>query len=443
MRKVLKFAILFMIIVFGLQVCVNADMGAPMIKPYKAKVINPEGVVCYDHQGNVITKLEYGDEIEITFEYSWSEEKNASFEVKKEGQTTETAYINFKDFAPVEEIYVSKKLKTDEPIDRVVVAEDGAELYKGPGLGYDKLGVVIPRGSEIVTYSDSEGYGDNPWFYTTYEGTSGWVCELETLGEYTDNVEILFEETTVTKLSKGEETPEVLDTIPANTIVKNPILLDPWEQSYYIKYNGKWGRIGSRLGLWTPEKIKIFTTDKEYKIYEETIYTYGIENESDVELPKVLGTIPANTKIAIKYEHEYSGSSYISYNGIRGWVAVPYTEDAEYVKTTDLELPNFDDFNVIEGEKIPVGEAVVNEDTSEDREDIIVGDVVVPDGIEKGEETNNSNVITIQVTPEQIVAFGVVAAVVITLTCVVTIVLINKTSKKETKKEEVKTENKE
>ena len=37
MRKVLKFAILFMIIVFGLQVCVNADMGAPMIKPYKIK----------------------------------------------------------------------------------------------------------------------------------------------------------------------------------------------------------------------------------------------------------------------------------------------------------------------------------------------------------------------------------------------------------------------
>ena len=35
-------------------------------------------------------------------------------------------------------VYVSKKLKTDEPIDRVVVAEDGAELYKGPGLGYDK-----------------------------------------------------------------------------------------------------------------------------------------------------------------------------------------------------------------------------------------------------------------------------------------------------------------
>ena len=57
----------------------------------------------------------------------------------------------------------------------------------------------------------------------------------------------------------------------------------------------------------------------------------------------------------------------------------------------------------------------------------------------------NSNVITIQVTPEQIVAFGVVAAVVITLTCIVTIVLINKTSKKESKKEkvEVKTENKE
>ena len=433
MKKVLKLAILFMVTVFGLQLCVNADMGAPMIKPYKAKVINPNGVECRDHQENVVVKLEYGDEIEITYESSWSDEPYASFEANVEGERIETAHINLKDFAPVEEMYVSKKLVTDEPIDRVVVAEEGAKLYKGPGLGYETLETVIPRGTEIVTYAEKGEY-DNPWFYTTYEGVLGWVCELGTLGKYTDNVEIMFEETTVTGLSKGEETPEVLDTIPANTIVKNPILLDPWEQSYYIKYNGKWGRIGSRTGLWSPEEIRIFTTDKEYKIYEKTVDTYIIENEPDVELPKVLGTIPANTKIAIKYEHEYSGSSYISYNGIRGWVVVPYTEDAEYVKTTDLELPNFDDFNVVEGEKIPVGEVVVNEDTSVDIEDIIVGDVVVPDGIEKGEESKISDVITIQVTPEQIVALGLVAAIVIALTCVVTIVLINKTSKKESKK---------
>ena len=202
MKKVLKVVALVVVLMLGLQMCVHADMGAPMIKPYKAKVINPNGVECRDYQDNIVATLKYGDEIEIAYETSWSDEKYATFETEEH----KNARINFKDIAPVEEMYVSKELKVDNPINRVVVAMEGAVLYKGPSLAYDKLGVVIPRGTEIVTYG--EGLGDNPWFYTTYEGVSGWVCELGILGEYTDDIEIILSETEFTGLSKGEEIPE-------------------------------------------------------------------------------------------------------------------------------------------------------------------------------------------------------------------------------------------
>lgn len=453
MKKFLRVMVLLVILVFGLQLCVQADMGAPMIRPYKAKVINPDGVRCRDHQGNVVAELKYGDEIEITYEATWEEEPYASFELDTE--TYASAHIDLKDIAPVEEMYVSKELKVDNPMDRVVVAEEGVELYKGPGFGYEQMGINIPRGTEIVTYAEEE-LGENPWFYTTYEGTSGWVCELDALGTYSESERIYMSETEVTEVTVGDDVPEKIATIPAKTIIKDYIILDPWRQSYYVKYDGKWGAIYDRDGLWESDEIKICTLEEKIDIYEDSMDAYKVaypENYDISEISEPIGTIPVNAKIAIKYEDYIGETAYVSYNGVQGWISTPYYDNVEYVKTTDLELPNFDDFTVIETPKLEVEE--VSEGTEDKKEELefdeevvesenpVFGDLIVSEDIVKGEESKKEDVITIEVTPEQIVAFGVVGAVVIALTCIVTIVLINKTSKKKVKKEEVKTENKE
>ena len=453
MKKVLKIMMFLVILVLGLQVCVYADMGAPMIRPYKAKVINPDGVRCRDHQGNVVAELKYGDEIRISYEATWEDEPYASFELDKETYTS--AHIDLKDIAPVEEMYVSKELNVDEPIDRVVVAENGVELYKGPSNAYEKMGVVIPRGTEIVTYTEGD-IGDNPWFYTTYEGNSGWVCELDALGKYVDKEQIYASEITLMELVTGDDKPKELATIPGNTVIKNAIILDPWSQSYYANYNGQWGRLSTREELFKLSEIKIYKTQSELKIYEEYINSYALENPSEYgidKIPDVIGTIPANTEIAIQYEDYIGEVAYVSYNGVQGWVITPYIEDTKYVETTDLELPNFDNFTVIESPKIPVEEVKENTDNKDENmfnnketvesEDPVLGDLAVYEDIVKGDKSNKEDVITIEVTPEQIIAFGVVGAIVIALTCIVTIVLINKTSKKNSEKEEVKVENKE
>lgn len=453
MKKVLKVMVLLVILLFGLQLCVQADMGAPMIRPYKAKVINPDGVRCRDHQGNVVAELKYGDEIEINYEATWEEEPYASFELDTE--TYASAHIDLKDIAPVEEMYVSKELKVDNPMDRVVVAEEGVELYKGPGFGYEQMGINIPRGTEIVTYAEGD-FGDNPWFYTTYEGTSGWVCELDALGTYISEPQVFVSEITFMEFVTGNDIPKELAKIPANTLIKNVIQLDPWRQAFYFNYNGQWGIIGDREGLYKSTEIEIYKTQSEIKIFEEYVNTFILENPSEYgldKLPEVIETIPANTEIAIQYGDYLGEASYVSYKGAQGWAVIPYIEGSKYVETTDLELPSLEDFTVIESPKIPVGEVKENKDDKkeevDDSEKIIesetsvIGDVVTPNGVVPGEKDNREDVITIEVTPEQIVAFGVVGAIVIALTCIVTIVLINKTSKKNNKKEEVKVENKE
>lgn len=425
MKKILKTVMLLMILIFGLQLYVQADMGAPMIKPYKARVINPDGVDCYNYEGDLVISLEYGDEIEISYEYPVSEdgELYASFELDTDTYTLAT--VNLKDIAPVDEMYVAKNLDFDNPKNKVVVSEEGAELYNGPSLAYDKMNVNLPIGTEIVVYSEKESY-DNPWYYTTYEGNSGWVCELDTLGTYIEDKKVFVEETEFYEFKTGGEVPKKIGTIPAKTIIKNYIRLDPWRQSYYVKYNGQWGTVSDRDAMFERDEIAIYTSDEELKIYDKYVDSFMFENPNDYDLDniKVLGTIPKNTKIAQKYEYYTGNSAYISYNGIEGCIITPYFDDVEFVQTTDLELPTFEDFTVIEVPKLTA-------------EDNVTGDE--GNAVEENEE---EQLITIQVTPEQIVLFAVVIAVVVSLTCVVTIVLINKTSKKNNKKEEVKEENK-
>lgn len=426
MKKILKTIMLLMILVFSLQLCVQADMSAPMIEPYKATVINPDGIDCYNYEGDLVISLEYGDEIEISYEYTDAEdgELYASFELDTD--TYSTATVNLKDIAPVDEVHVAKKLDFDKPKNKVVVSEEGAELYNGPSLAYEKMNVNLPRGTEIVVYSEKESY-DNPWYYTTYEGNSGWVCELDTLGTYIEDEEIFIEEVGFYEFKTGAEVPKKIGTIPAKTIIKNCIQLDPWRQSYYVKYNGQWGIVSDREGLFEREEILIYTSDEDLKIYDKYVNSYMIENPEDFDLDdiKVIGTIPKNTKIAHKYDYYTGDTAYVSYKGIQGWIITPYFENIEYVKTTDLELPSFEEFTVIEVPKL-----TSEEDIAGDEENTV-------------EENEEDKLITIQVTPEQIVLFAVVIAVVVSLTCVVTIVLINKTSKKDNKKEEINSEVKE
>ena len=73
---------------------------------------------------------------------------------------------------------------------------------------------------------------------------------------------------TVTAVSIGGK----IGTIPAKTIIKNCIQLDPWRQSYYVKYNGQWGIVSDREGLFEREEIAIYTSDEELKIYDKYEY---------------------------------------------------------------------------------------------------------------------------------------------------------------------------
>lgn len=469
MKKILKLVIMFVIVVIGLQISVQADMGIPEIRTYKAKVINPNGTIGYDYNGNAVEELKYGDEIEIQYETFWADIEEAVFYKEIDGHNL-MVHVKLKDIASVEDMYISENLDIEVPRDRVVVDEHGAILYKGPGFAYEKTGKIVPKGTEITAYAEKNA-GENPWFYTTYEGVSGWVCELECLGTYYSEV-VIAGDVESWERTTGDVIPEEKGIIPGKKIIKNIVLLDPWEQRYYFKYNGEWVTIRFYNELHERPDIIIFKALEDIKIYED-IFDESAENV-------VIGTIPANTEFAVKY-YSLSDNFLVRYNGVEGWVYnISYensVDKGDNVETTNLELPTLEDFTVIESPDIPFEKVKKREEKREEKtveNVVIVEDINVENSIavkeenndekidvevnennkeseelvvevetNQGETSNKEDVRKAEVTPEQIVAFGVVGAIVIALTCIVTIVLINKTSKKNNKKEEVKVESKE
>ena len=155
MRKFLKLIILFIVLIFGIQICVQADMGVPSINKYTAKVTNPDGASYKSDVQGMPGKLEYGVEIEVEFDYlDEIGTRYAAFKMNADKYSY--SYVNLEDIEPVEEMYVSDKLNLDEKIDRVVIAEKGIKIHKGPAYDYEILDIVIPYGTEIECYKEKD-----------------------------------------------------------------------------------------------------------------------------------------------------------------------------------------------------------------------------------------------------------------------------------------------
>ena len=426
MGKFLKFIILFIVLIFGMQFCIQADMGVPSINKYTAKVTNPDGASYKSDAQGMTGKLEYGDEIEVEFDYQDNAGiRYAAFKMDEDKYAY--SYVNIDDIEPVEEMYVSDKLNLDKKIDRVVIAENGIKIHKGPAYDYETLDIVIPYGTEIECYQEKNST-ENPWFYVSYNGTEGWVCELNSLGTYVEGEYVLARDTDLYMLNEKNEY-NILDNVKANTVIKNPILTDPWSQSYLIKYNDKWGYIEDRAFIEEIIEANVYKTTKDVKIYHSS--------SVDIEKTEEIAEIPKGTEYVIKYMDFYGMCSFISVNGNQGWIYEnDYGEKIENIDVSKYETPTFENFTVCETPKLEKKDSNENDEKVENN--------VTNEYNMTIEKVNNYE--KNDITPNQIITFGVVGAIVISLTCVVTIILINKTTKKdknvnkekseETKKEE-------
>ena len=308
MKKIIS---LLIIMVFFIPSVVKADMGAPVIEPYKLIVTAPEGIDYYYRTGGTDTKkhLNYNDIFEVEYEYKDNGSYVYSIIVEKDVYDTYITSLDGTALVTKELDPTDAKLQMSEKKSgqALVYAKDGVDLLKGPSSAYDKI-THIKKGTKLnYTYITGESDSGISYIYVTYNGKNGWLSIL--------NGEVLLKESNIYIFRKDFKTTSC-GTIPKNTILKSLYKTDQWSGEELFKYNDCEDLVPvfrSLDVLLIDEEAYAATSKKEFKVYEYA------ENEGSI-----VTTIPKDKKF-IQYASTFSYGEddedlYVEYEGKRGWI---------------------------------------------------------------------------------------------------------------------------
>ena len=356
MKKVYSFILIFILsICIGINFESNADMSAPIIDSYDVYVTNVNGAKYYDTTewdlvyGSKLTEkgiIQYNQKITIEYEEEIKNEKYGIFHLEGDNFSY---YINLKDVSKLENKYTS--YDKDSKVKAVILCDEGVEMYDGPSYAYNSKNIIIPKGTTLNSYrkdSTNESGDLCPWVYVTYNGKSGWICEL--------NGRIGFESKYVCKLKTTYNTyifksleernkfiwkydhnkDFIAETIPANTEIEKENFkeVDPWSESYYITYNGISGYV--------------YEDDFSCSYYYNVNDSINYENTNIYEFAStgskvLLKDIPVGAEIEESFSTDIRGQGWIygKYNNVEGWI---YYFDEGYFEEKEKEEFNLDTF---------------------------------------------------------------------------------------------------
>ncbi|MCR4723078.1 MAG: hypothetical protein K5629_04820 [Eubacteriales bacterium] len=178
MKKLFILLLTIMIVLSGSTVL--ADMGAPAIDPYDAKIVNKNGADYYKWGNNGLAKegeLKSGVILTITYEEIVNGEYYASFNFDNGYY-----YVKCSDIEATVP-YDNTRIPTAVQWSGSVEGDHAVTVFKGPSYGYGKTDFVIPKGEVFnITGISTEYQSTVGWFYITYRGQHGWV---ENVFDYT------------------------------------------------------------------------------------------------------------------------------------------------------------------------------------------------------------------------------------------------------------------
>ena len=430
MKKKILFMFVLAVALISIQIIALADMDAPSVKPYTATISVVDGAVYYEYVYDETSnesrlekagKLEYGDTIKIHYEQEIKDKLYGHY-FSGEEYESQAYYIKISDVKALEEEQIELSKKSSKLGTKSVVLQDGGvELYKGPAYGYEKVGTVLKKGTEIELYIDEENAG-NPWYFAKTSDASGWVCILNGAvgikgadSEYFEKDKEIMSGKEM-KVYKDTTYAKVVGTIPANTKIENYLDIDDWSWGIYVEYKGISGYVQHEDYAtnmpWLEESME-YTVNYPAKIYKE----------ADLRSEVLVEEIPLETKLEATYG--MTTWIYVTYNGVSGWlfdIDELISEGETYQDILDRELEYY------ELEENNIGnESLENENISTEE----VNNEIITYGENSKEVSNNKEETTLySISGMQIVLICLGFAVVLALTVFVTIILVNKNNKK-------------
>ena len=353
-----KFILLVALFVMFIPTIILADGGSPEYAPYEAFVSNKDGASLYyydydsDEYKKSSIKLKFNDQVRITYEnqvtdditygriiYSVNNKNN-----NDEDEEDDDYFINLAYVSPIKEVYTLDDLKKaftedeeedfiygymDDVLDenKVILAED-TYLRKGPSFKYEKLDNPIKK--EVVVNKKAEV---GRWIYIESEEASGWVD---------NNNDVVMEKTRASLWLLEDIETYLTPYLTKKTDVvihKNEKFGEVYRYDHYEANEDDTTDIRS---------YRVVYNDNIYYInLEEKLHAFSVENDHDkkIVLPldtdgydeidgKVIGEVPENTIVEVKYhaeneellpsnknEEHKNEWLYIEYNGKGYWVS--------------------------------------------------------------------------------------------------------------------------
>lgn len=424
---------------------VLADMSSPYIEPYEGEIINPEGAILYDYDSDkekmVATKdkLDYGTVVYVYDDYDEDESDDWIYVTlpSENEDEEESYYVSIKDIATKDKEYKINSKELSSEYDGVVLKKQ--EIKKGPANLYEGTGVTLEVGTKVkVRYfqyydeEDNEYYFNefNPWVYVEYNGTKGFI------NIYGSTLAVGGEENEVMAGYDMElidiNTLKSITTIKANTKFKTPVYItDVWSYDYYVKYNDKYGLV---YYLYEKGKEIEFTVTEDVELYEEAYIEYDDESN---QITKPIGTVKKGTTFKSKYYDFANEECTVRYENGKtvGWILSGYEDvmeddDGEYSWRDKVELFPYDYDD--------------EDDNYEDDDDTVVVDPTKPGNNDPASITVKPESVKTKEDRMKLVYICIACGVIVSLTAVVTIILVNKSKKKNVEiNQEVETDAKE
>ena len=310
MKKLLRLLLLFVMFV---PLLAKADMGAPYFREYKAVVVKEEGASYYSdpEEARKISNLAKDQIITISFELRSDGVDYLMFE-----KNNHYYYVKASDVMPVE-----KEVKvTDDNVKKLAeklkirVMANEVDVRKGPSVAYDKVG-TLKKGTE-GTYQYA--IPDSAYIYIEADGISGWVETLE---------EAVLTESNVT-LILAKDVKLSCTTVPAGTILKNPMKTDDWSRKVLVEKSGCYELVSNF-------RDSFFALQLEEEKYYEVIGAVDVFSnpgkKSDISIKK-------GDYVTVKSEAFYEDGAYdyvyyyADFNGKNVWIRLRNDKVEESIK---------------------------------------------------------------------------------------------------------------
>ena len=355
---------------------VKADESKEVI-PHQVMVTNKEGTACYKDGKKTKEVIPYKTMLTVNTDISGSYINVVNDEYD--------CLVTYSDVSANKQSFDldTKGVSKINNIRAIVLPSTGLNMRVGPSVTYAKV-MTIPKNT-ILTLTHKAG---TYWYYTEYNGKSGWVTSMNKYIGFDDNKVLINYEKIKLYNTNGKT---VLTNIAENTEITDYLKLDTGgdDFKYFVSYNGTKGYIKDMLYKTSDGKIKLI---KDVEIKDDK--------------GNAIRKMTAGSEIQYNMVNE-NNEYYISEKNV---LVNLKDEDYEYIKEGKILIK----------EKGYIGEGIFGEEIKEKEE-------IASEETEIKEDTGNS-----EMSAKDIIIICLLSGIFIALVVIVIIKIVN--SKKQDNK---------